>query len=167
MWLSIDMRLLLALCVAASTASACTCVSAKGGGVKPDLDFASVVFRGIVTDVKELPSRPELERPRYAVTFLVSKYWKGNPGREITLHILQPGTDCIGEHFALHQEYVVFAESRTADDYRLGGRFWYGWLDLMPADSRILTVNNCTATGPTNKAGKTLRALGKGKKQSA
>jgi hypothetical protein len=133
MWLSIDMRLLLALCVAASTASACTCVSAKGGGVKPDLDFASVVFRGIVTDVKELPSRPELERPRYAVTFLVSKYWKGNPGREITLHILQPGTDCIGNTslYTRNMSYSLNRERPTIIDWEAASGT-AGWTSCRP-----------------------------------
>src|SRR5271168_2610312 len=81
------MRLLLALHLTGSIALACICVP---GGVKSDFDNASVVFREVVTEVKQLPTRPDLDRPRYAVTFLVSKYWKGNPGRAITLYINQP-----------------------------------------------------------------------------
>jgi hypothetical protein len=169
MWFSIDMRLLLAFCAAISAASGCTCVSAIGvSGVKSDLDNASVVFRGVVAEVKELPSRPDLRRLRYAVTFLVSKYWKGNPGREITLYILQPGTDCIGARFDLHTEYVVFATSQKAGDFRLEGRLQTGWLDLMGASTEFLTVNNfCDSTGTAKKAGKTFRELGKGKKPTA
>jgi hypothetical protein len=170
MWFSIDMRLFFALCLTASAASACTCVSTNNpsDGVKSDLDSASVVFRGVVTEVKDLPSRPDLHRGRYAVTFHVSKYWKGNPGQEITLHILEPRADCIGAHFDARTEYLVFAKSQKVDDHRLEKSFWYGWLDLMPAGTEILTVNNfCDSTEQAKKAGKALRVLGKGEKPRA
>jgi hypothetical protein len=98
----------------------------------------------------------------------VSEYWKGNPGRAITLHVLEPGTDCIGASFDAQTKYLVFAKSQKVDDYRLGKSFWYGWLDLMPAGTEILTVNNfCDSTEQEKKAGKTLRVLGKGQKPRA
>jgi hypothetical protein len=132
------MRLFLAMCIAASAALGCTCFPP---GVESDLDHASVVFRGVVKEVKELPSRPDLQRERYAVTFAVSQYWKGTPGREITLPIDRPGTDCIGAHFDANMSYL---RSRRR---------------------RILTVNNyCDSTAPVKDSRKTLRALGRGKK---
>ena len=159
------MRLTLALCLVAPALSACVCVPP---GVKADFDTASAVFRGVVTNVRELPVRPDVDRPRYAVTFLVSEYWKGVSAREVTLHVMRPGTDCVGARFDLRTEYVVFATSKKADDYRLGGRIWYGWLDLMPAGTEFLTVNNyCDSTALFKDARKTIRALGKGKKPSA
>jgi hypothetical protein len=78
---------------------------------------------------------------------------------------MRPGTDCIGARFDLRTEYVVFATSQKADDYRLEGRILLGWLDLMPAGTEFLTVNNyCDSTAPAKDARKTLRALGKGKR---
>jgi hypothetical protein len=120
------------------------------------------VFRGVVTRVKEFPGRKEGGRQRYAVTFTVSKYWKGNPGEEITIHIVEPGTDCIGAHFDEGKEYLVFAISQEARDYWLEDKFWYGWLDVMPRRTQLLTVNDfCDSTAEVKKAGKALRTLGK------
>src|SRR5882724_9426500 len=89
-------RLFTILLAVASIASPCTCFPL---GVKQDTNRSSVVFRGVVTNVKELPIRPESSRPRYEVTFTVSEYWKGPATKQITLHIVDPGTDCIGARF--------------------------------------------------------------------
>jgi hypothetical protein len=147
--------------IATSAASACSCIPQ---GVKQDTAAASVVFRGVVSKVKELPPRKESARPRYAVNFAVSTYWKGKPGREITIYVVQPGTDCIGARFEEGKEYVVFAISQESRDYALEDRFWYGWLDVLPKDTQLLTVNNfCDSTAEVRLARKTLRALGKGR----
>jgi hypothetical protein len=146
--------------LAASSMLACTCFPE---GPKRDLAEAGAVFRGTVSDVTELPNRPDMSRGRHTVTFLVSEYWKGASNREVTVHIADPGTDCIGAHFDKGKEYVVFALSQTARDYFLEDKFWYGWLDVLPAGARFLTVNNfCDSTDEAKKAGKTLRVLGKG-----
>jgi hypothetical protein len=146
---------------ATSVVSACSCIPQ---GVKQDTADASVVFRGVVSKVKELPERKESGRSRYTVTFSVSKYWKGNPGKEIAIHIVQPGTDCIGARFDEGKEYLVFAISQEARDYWLEDKFWYGWLDVLPSGTQLLTVNNfCDSTAEMKQAGKTLRALGKGR----
>jgi hypothetical protein len=146
---------------ATSAVPACSCIQQ---GVKQDTAYASIVFRGVVTKVKRLPERKESGRPRYVVTFSVFKYWKGNPGKEITIHIVEPGTDCIGARFEEGKEYVVFAISQEAKDYWLEDKFWYGWLDLVPGGTQLLTVNNfCDSTAEVKQAGATLRALGKGK----
>ena len=147
--------------IATSAASACSCIPQ---GVKQDTAAASVVFRGVVSKVKELPPRKESARPRYAVTFAISTYWKGNPGREITIYVVEPGTDCIGARFEEGKEYVVFAISRESRDYALADKFWYGWLDVLPKGTQLLTVNNfCDSTAEVRQARKTLRALGKGR----
>jgi hypothetical protein len=109
-----------------------------------------------------------MPRVRNAVTFSVSEYWKGNPGMEITLHVLEPRPDCNGAHFEAKTEYVVFAESQTADDVRIENHLWFGWLDLMTAGAHIVTARTlCTNTEEAAKARKTFRALGRGKKPSA
>jgi hypothetical protein len=54
--------------------SACTCIPQ---GVKQDAANASMIFRGVVMKVEELPERKETRRMRYAVTFSVARYWKG------------------------------------------------------------------------------------------
>jgi hypothetical protein len=165
MWFSIGMRLLLALCLAVSAVSACDCIGPK---VHTELDRSDAVFRGVVTDVRELPTRPDMDRARYVVTFSVSEYWKGEPGRKITLHVLAPRPDCNGADFEAKKEYIVFAESRTADDVRIKGTLWFGWLDLLPPGTQIFTARSlCSNTEEAIKGGKTLRALGRSKKPSA
>ena len=153
-------RLFLAIYWGGSVASACTCLSL---GVKHDLGNASVVFRGVVTGMKELPTRSGSGTKREVVTFLASRYWKGNRSREVALYTREPGTDCIGVHFEIGKEYVVFALEQESRDYWLDNVFWYGWLDILPAGSRFLTVNNfCESTAEVKVARKTIRALGNG-----
>ena len=148
-------------CVLAhSVIPACSCIPK---GIKQEVADASIVFRGIVAKIEELPERKESGRPRYAVTFSVARYWKGKPSNQITIDILEPGTDCLGARFDEGKEYLVFAVSREAKDYWLEDTFWYGWLDVFPSGMHFLTVNNfCDSTAEVNRAGKTLRALGKG-----
>lgn len=158
-------RVVTTLLVASSIALSCTCVSS---GLNQDTARATIVFRGAVTNIKELPLRPESSRKRFAVTFAVSEHWKGTPSKEVTLHIIEPGTDCLGVRFAEGKEYVVFAESQKADDHWLDKHLWYGWLDLLPKGSSFLTVNNfCDSTAEVKQARKTLRQLGRGQKPGA
>ena len=146
----------------ASVVSACDCLPA---GVKKDTSTAAAIFRGVVTNVKELPVRRESSRPRYEVTFTVSEYWKGPKTKQTRLHILEPGSDCIGARFEIGKEYVVFAVSQEADDFWLEKQFWFGWLDVLPKGSMFLTANNyCDSTAEVKEAGQTLRQLGKGVK---
>jgi hypothetical protein len=158
-------RVVTTLLVAASIALSCTCVSS---GLNQDTARATIVFRGAVTNIKELPLRPESSRKRFAVTFAVSEHWKGTPSKEVTLHIIEPGTDCVGARFAAGKEYIVFAESQRADDHWLDKHLWYGWLDLLPKGSSFLTANNfCDSTAEVKQARKTLRQLGRGQKPGA
>jgi hypothetical protein len=145
-----------------SVAFACDCLPV---GVKEDSSRSTAIFRGVVTNLKELPVRRESSRSRYEVTFTVSEYWKGPTTKHMTLHILKRGTDCIGARFDLGKEYVVFAVSQEADDFWLEKHFWFGWLDVLPKGSRFLTANNyCDSTAEVKQAGKTLTGLGKGRK---
>jgi hypothetical protein len=163
LWWSV--RLFIIMSAIAPIASPCTCFPR---GVKQDTSRSAVVFRGVVNNVKELPFRPESSRPRYEVTFTASQYWKGTTTKQITLHIIEPGTDCVGARFDEGKEYVVFAVSQEVDDHWLETKFRYGWLDLLPKGSKILTVSNdCDSTSEVQQAGKTLRELGKGRKPRA
>jgi len=156
------MRLFLALCLATSAASACSCIQ---GEIGQEFAASSVVFRGVVKNVTQLTSRVDMQRTRNAVTFSVSEYWKADLGRHITIYVIEPGTDCIGAHFDLHTEYVVFAKTQKADDYHMGNSFWYGWLDVLTKGQEFLTVNGgCSPTAAVKHAGNTLRALGQGKR---
>jgi hypothetical protein len=158
------MRLFLVLWLASSMASACSCIQ---GEINQEFAGASVVFRGVVKNVTQLSSRVDMQRPRNAVTFSVSEYWKADLGRHITIYVIDPGADCIGAHFDWHGDYLVFAKTQKADDYRMGQAFWYGWLDLLKKGQEFLTVNaSCSPTAPVKRAGNTLRALGPGKKPS-
>jgi hypothetical protein len=159
---SSDMRPFLVLCWISSAASACDCI---GPRVHAEVDRSDVVFRGVVTKVTQLPSRSDLDRPRSAVTFSVSKYWKGTPAREITLHVLAPRPDCNGARFDAEAEYVVFAYAQTSDDVRIEKLLWFGWLDLMPAGSKFLTARSlCSNTEEAGNARRTFRSLGRGKR---
>jgi hypothetical protein len=156
------MRWLLVLWLASSGASACSCIQGEFG---QEFAASTVVFRGMVKNVTQLSSRVDMQRARYAVTFGVSEYWKANLGRHITIYVMDPGPDCMGSHFDARTEYVVFAKTQKADDYRTGNAFWYGWLDLLPKGQEFLTVNgSCNPTSPVKRAGNTLRSLGRGKK---
>ena len=156
------MRLFLALCLASSAASACSCIQ---GEIGQEFAASTVIFRGVVKNVTQLSSRVDMQRARFAVTFGVSEYWKANLGRHITLYVIDPGPDCIGAHFEPRTEYVVFAKTDRAADYRTVNAFWYGWLDLLQKGQEFLTVNgSCNPTAPVKHAGNTLRALGAGKK---
>jgi hypothetical protein len=156
------MRLLLLLGLASSAASACSCIQ---GEIGQEYAAATVIFRGSVKNVTQLPSRADMQRARFAVTFSVKEYWKANLGNSITLYVIDPGPDCIGAHFDWHADYVVFAKTGVSDDYKMGNAFWYGWLDLLPKGKEFLTVNaSCSPTSATKHAGNTLRSLGQGKK---
>jgi hypothetical protein len=156
------MRLFLGLCCVSSTLFACDCIGPK---VHAELDRSDVVFQGVVTNVTQLPSRPDLDRTRSAVTFSVSRSWKGNPQRDVTLHVVAPRGDCLGAHFIEKTEYVVFAWTVAAQDTRFENFLWIGWLDLMPEGTELLTASQvCTNTAEAKKSKGTLHALGKGRK---
>lgn len=156
------MRLFLVLCFASLSASACSCIQ---GEIHQEVDGATVIFRGVVKNVAQLSSRVDMQRARNAVTFSVSEYWKADVGRHITLYVIDPGPDCIGARFDWRTEYVVFAKTQKADDFRTVNAFWYGWLDLLPKGKEFLTVDAaCNPTAPVKRAGNTLRALGPGRK---
>jgi hypothetical protein len=147
---------------ASSIAAACTCIPQ---GPKTDSTRASLVFRGTVQTVKEIPARPESARRRYAVTFTPSEYWTGTVDEQVTLHVLEPGTDCVGDSFAQGKEYIVFAVAQEARDFKWNDQFWFGWLDVLPAGTTILTgLGACNSTSEVALAAKTLKTLGKGKK---
>ena len=155
------MRLLLALCWT-SIALACDCIGPK---VHAEVDRSDVVFRGVVTKVTELPSRADLKRTRSAVEFSVSRYWKGNPLPKVTLHVVDLRGDCLGARFIENSEYLVFAHTQAADDFRIENFLWIGWLDLMPKGTELLTAREiCTNTSEIRKAKASLRPLGQGKK---
>jgi hypothetical protein len=156
------MRLFLVLWLASSAVSACSCIQ---GEIGQEFAASTVVFRGVVKNVTQLSSRVDMQRARNAVTFSVSEYWKADLGRHITIYVMDPGPDCIGAHFDWHTDYVVFAKTQMADDFRTVNAFWYGWLDLLPKGKEFLTVNAaCNPTSPAKRAGNTLRSLGAGKK---
>jgi hypothetical protein len=114
--------------------------------------------------IEELPLRKEIgNRKRYAITFRVSEYWKGHPVKTVVLYVLERRADCIGAQFEVGKNYVVFAASQPAKDYRLGNDFWYGWLDLLSEGQRIFVVDDsCGSTASVSQASDTIKRLGKG-----
>jgi hypothetical protein len=159
-----DMGLLLLIHLSANLSSACFCVAPP---LPAAIEQASVVFEGKVRSQTFHPTHPKSSIPRSAVTFDVKKTWKGEPGASITLHVREPRPDCIGARFTTGESYVVFARIIHAADAYLEEYLWYGWLDLFPKGTLILTVNNaCDFTGPSRKSRKTIRHLNRLKSRS-
>ena len=162
-------RVLLALSLVSSctTALACTCVTmALNSTAKTMMSDDAVVFRGVVTQRKTLPSRAEMrERNRFAITFRVDEYWKGSPGRTLVIYGLDPGTDCLGDGgYQVGKEYLVYAREERAKDVLMGDYFWYGWKDILPEGSVMLVPDTaCKPGGEVAKARAALGELGLGR----
>jgi hypothetical protein len=162
------MRTLIALSwLAGATTSgvACTCVTSAASDAKTLMRTSTVVFRGVVTERKLLPTRADMRgRNRYAITFKVEEYWKGPLKRLVVIYGVDPGTDCLGDGgYQVGQEYLVYATETYARDFYLGEDFWYGWADILPLNTRILIPDTaCMPGGEISSVKHILRELGKG-----
>lgn len=147
-------------------ATACTCVSAVGANARTEMKDASLVFRGLVLEVKTLPPHPEMKsrRERFAVTFRIDRSWKGSSARTVTLYDLAPGTDCQGFGYEAGKEYLVYAYLGEAEDYRLDKDLWFGWTDILAPGTKMLRPMACTPGGLTSQrwARKAMGELGRG-----
>jgi hypothetical protein len=147
---------------------ACTCMETPSA--REGLGRSSLVFRGTVVKSDKLVERSEmLRRQRYAVTLKVIEYWAGNPGKEVTLYDLDPGTDCMGFGFLVGREYLVFASQGLSKDHRLGSDFWYGWTDVLPPGTPMWEpLSGCSPGGEAGEAEikRQLRQLRRGKTSS-
>ncbi len=144
----------------------CTCVVAPGPPSAESLIADStVVFRGVVTERKTLPLRPDMHgRNRYSITFRVDEYWKGSPGRTVVIYGMDPTPDCLGDGgYRSGKEYLVFAYQQRSTDVLIGPDLWYGWKDILPEGSPMLTPTVCRFGGETANIGESLRLLGRGK----
>jgi len=124
----------------------------------------SEVFRGTVVARKALPQRFEMRgRARYAITFRVDEFWKGPVGRSVVIHAVEAGTDCLGDGaYEVGKNYLVYANEVDVRDVSLEGEFWYGWTDVLPKGSKMLTPQTvCTRGGETTSVRKAIRELGK------
>jgi hypothetical protein len=159
--------LTISLISSSTTALACTCVTtALNSTAKTMMSDDAVVFRGVVTERKSLPSRQEMRgRNRYAITFRVDEYWKGSPGRTLVIYGLDPGTDCLGDGgYQVAKEYLVYAREERANDVLMGDYFWYGWKDILPQGSVMLMPDTaCKLGGEVAKARAALVELGHGR----
>jgi hypothetical protein len=132
------------------------------------LKLAAVVFRATVLKSELLPPHLEMRgRQRFAVTVHVTEYWKGNRGETVTLYDLEPGTDCMGAGLRVGKEYLIFAKEEPAKDYRDTDFFWFGWTDILPAGTPMLSPL-ATLGGDLSLpiVPTTMRQLGRGKKPS-
>ena len=145
----------------------CTCVFAVDSTARDYLSTASVVFRGTVTQRETFPQRVEMKgRGRYAITFRVNEYWKGSPGRRVTLYGMDGRADCMGGGgYQVGKNYLVFAGQGKAKDIILeNGFFWYGWADVLPEGTTMLVPQlACTPGGETSAAKQAIRELGRGR----
>jgi len=126
----------------------------------------SLVFRGAVVQSRVLPPRAEMKgRGRYAITFRVDEYWKGAPGRSVTLYAIDEGTDCLGgSEYEIGKSYLVYASEQDAKDVILPGEnFWYGWTDILQEGTKMLVPTACTPGGKTSDVQKAIRQIGKGR----
>lgn len=126
----------------------------------------SLVFRGTVVERTTLPQRSEMKgRRRYAITFRVDEFWKGNPGRTLTLYDMEGGTDCLGDGgYLVGKNYLAYAQETTAKDVVLDGSFWYGWADKLPEGTKILVPRTgCMPGGESSAVQEAIRQLGAGR----
>lgn len=155
----------LSLIAWAASAWACTCVGPDNA--KEAAKSIPIVFRGTVSHVEKLPEHPKMRgRQRFAVTFVVDTYWKGESEAALTLYDLSPGTDCKGHGYEQGRTYLVFAQSSKSYDVILDSTtFWYGWTDLLPEGSRMLEPASCAPGGQVDRdpVRKWIRELGRGK----
>jgi hypothetical protein len=163
------LRALLTISLVSSgiTALPCTCVTtALTSTAKTMMTDDAVVFRGVVTARKTLPSRAEMRgRNRYAITFRVGEYWKGSPVRTLVIYGLDPGTDCLGDGgYQVGKEYLVYAREARAKDVLMGDYFWFGWKDILPEGSVMFVPDTaCKPGGEAAKARVALDELGRGR----
>jgi hypothetical protein len=130
----LDSVILGLLLLTAVSALPCTCVSAKGSNAKTAMADVTVVFRGTVIQRKILPQRVEMKRrDRYAVTFRVDEFWKGSVGRNVIVHVVDSGTDCLSDGgYEVGKNYLVYA-NRSGRQRRQFGRRVLVWLDRRAA----------------------------------
>jgi hypothetical protein len=147
----------------ASTALPCTCVVAINSTARTEMTYSAMVFRGTVVERRTLPPHAVGTRGRYAITFHVEEYWKGSPGRSVTLYGVDPGSDCLGDGgYEVSRSYLVYAGERGVEDGATVGRLF--WTDIFPEGTKILMPDTaCTPGGEASKVRKALRQLGRGR----
>jgi hypothetical protein len=154
------------LLLAALPALPCSCVVAVNSNARTAMNSISLVFRGTVAQRETLPRRADMKgRDRYAISFQVEEYWKGSPGRKVTLYGLDGGTDCLGDGgYEIGKSYLVYASEQAAEDVQLEGTFWYGWTDVLPPGSKMLVPQTaCMPGGESSSMRNAIRQLGKGR----
>jgi hypothetical protein len=143
----------------------CTCVVAANSDARTVMGDVSVVFRGAVVERSVLPQRVEMKgRGRYAITFRVDEYWKGDLGRSVTLYGVDAGTDCLGDGgYAVGKDYLVYASEVAVKDVTIEGLLWY-WADLLPPGTKMLVPQTaCMPGGEVSTVRKAVRQLGNGR----
>jgi hypothetical protein len=125
----------------------------------------SIVFRGTVLQRKVLPRRADMQtRDRYATTFRVEKFWKGSPGRNVTVYTVDG--DCFGNGgYQVGKNYLVFA-TESSTEVVIGGLLWYSWTDVLSDGAKVLMPRlHCSRGGETSVSTvrQALTELGKGR----
>ncbi len=143
----------------------CTCIPEAGSTAKTDMKWTSIVFRGTVIRRQALPQRAEMKgRGRYAITFRVDEYWKGDPGQTVIIYGVDDGTDCLGGGgYKVGKNYLVYSSEQDVKDEVIDTFFWYGWTDVLPKGTKMLVPGSCTPGGEISAVRKSLRELGKGR----
>lgn len=131
-------------------ATACTCVSFPSA--REAAKSSALVFRGSVVHTDKLPEHPGMRgRQRYAVTFLIHEYWRGNPVQTVTLYDLDPGTDCMGAGFQSGRSYLVSRRRRRRGITSQPDFFWFGWSDVLaPGTPMFRPITACMPGGDTS-----------------
>lgn len=104
------------------------------------------------------------QRNRYAITFRVDEYWKGSARQTIILYGMDGGTDCLGGGgHGVGKNCLVYASEQEVKDVIMeDGFFWYGWTDVLPRGTKVLTPTSCSPGGESSGVRKGLSELGKG-----
>jgi hypothetical protein len=141
------------LAIAPRQIAACSC-----GDYDPRVELRSsdLVFRGNVTEARELPDAHmgNLVIHRYQATFAVTGYWKGDAGRTVSLYSVILGDVGCGTGWTTRdtgKEYVVFAQWVTAGEEFAG---------IVENGARVLFPGACTGF-EVNGMSRHLKRLGK------
>jgi hypothetical protein len=102
------LNLFLLLLTGSISAYACSC---EPPAPQKLFRAAQAVFVGEVVDIHEstVPLGKGFPALSYAVTFKISKYWKGVKGSEITVHSDLGGLECHQFAFRKGEKYLVYA----------------------------------------------------------
>lgn len=138
----------LVLSIHTPKAEALSCL-ADSFSVEYQRDHAAAIFAGKVTNIKVID--PDSFMPQGLVTFEVSKYWKGDIGKTITVASSLKAWSAQNDFYTVGNEYLVYANAVPENDI------------AKTVSGNLLAIVDCGRTGPLVSAQADIAVLGEGK----